>query len=843
MADSCELELTVFSAARHLPAAERAAYLDEACAGDAGLRQRVEELLEAGEQAGEFLQSPPSGAQRPEDAASASPPQKRVLQPEDLGERIGRYKLLQQIGEGGCGTVYMAHQEEPVRRRVALKVIKLGMDTKTVIARFEAERQALALMEHPNIAKVLDAGATEGGRPYFVMELVRGVKITDYCDRNSLATQERLGLFIQVCQAIQHAHQKGIIHRDIKPSNILVTVNDDVPVPKVIDFGIAKATQGRLTDQTLFTAFEQFIGTPAYMSPEQAAMTSLDIDTRSDIYSLGVLLYELLTGQTPFDTKDLIAAGVDAMRRIIREQEPMRPSIRLSTMLQGELSTTSSRRRLEPLKLIRLVRGDLDWIVLKCLEKERARRYETVSGLAWDIERHLNNEPVRARPPSALYRLQKGIQRNRATFGAAAGIAGVLLIGAGVSTSEAIRAAREKQEQMRLKLIAETKEKKSAKVSRFLKEMLRSVSPSVALGRDTTMLSDIADEIARRIGTDLREEPEVELELRFELVRLYVGLGLHRKAEDMAQETLRVARRHFGEENLMVADTLGYLGHALCFQGRNEEAEVITRQAIAMERKLRGRDSVEEGWALCTLGDVLRERAHLRPGEFTNKMIQAETAIRDGGAMYERVLGHDSGSVAWALHRLNVVLENEGKVVAAEAAIREAIAIWERINPDGHQGTVSCYERLGRTLLTDTSTNRLLEAEACLRNAVEVDEKINGGKTSEPYSQRSLAEVFARQGKFEEAEAHYYQAVALARSRYGPDSVALPGFLADLANLLRQRGKLKEARLAAEEAVAICQRVPARIHPRKCEIAFAALKSVLTELGDTAALEQLEAGR
>jgi serine/threonine protein kinase len=347
---------------------------------------------------------------------------------EKTGDRIGRYKLLQTIGEGGCGVVYMAEQEEPVRRRVALKVIKLGMDTKQVIARFEAERQALAMMDHPNIAKVLDAGATEAGRPYFVMELVRGIKITDYCDQNNLPTRDRLDLFIKVCQAIQHAHQKGIIHRDIKPSNILVTLHDGAPVPKVIDFGIARATEGRLTDQTLFTAFEQFIGTPAYMSPEQAEMSGLDIDTRSDIYSLGVLLYELLTGKTPFDAKQLAAAGLDEMRRTIREQEPVRPSTRLGTMLEGELTTTAKHRQTDAPKLLHLLRGDLDWIVMKALEKDRTRRYETANGLAADLKRHLNNEAVVARPPSTAYRFQKLVRRNKLVFAAGASIGAALII-------------------------------------------------------------------------------------------------------------------------------------------------------------------------------------------------------------------------------------------------------------------------------------------------------------------------------------------------------------------------------------------------------------------------------
>ena len=421
-------------------AIERRVYLDRACT-DSALRREVESLLLAHEQAGRFLQK-----------TILLPPSDFTI--ERTGTMIGRYKLLQKIGEGGFGAVYMAEQVEPVQRKVAVKIIKAGMDTREVVARFEAERQALALMDHPNIARVFDAGATEAGRPYFVMELVNGIPITDYCDREQLSTTERLQLFMKVCHAVQHAHQKGIIHRDLKPNNILVTLHDGEPVPKVIDFGIAKALGQRLTDKTLFTAFQNMIGTPAYMSPEQAELSGLDIDTRADIYSLGVLLYELLTGVTPFDAEMWRQAALDEIRRMIRDVEPAKPSTRLQT-LGLKLDDVAKRRHTEPNALQRLVRGDLDWIVMKALEKDRRRRYETPDAFASDVARHLSNEPVLASSPSVPYLIEKFARRHKAGLAVTTTLLLLLLAGAAVSTWQAVRATRAERAQNLLRRQAE----------------------------------------------------------------------------------------------------------------------------------------------------------------------------------------------------------------------------------------------------------------------------------------------------------------------------------------------------------------------------------------------------
>jgi serine/threonine protein kinase/WD40 repeat protein len=423
-------EESIFGRALEFSSAEaQKAFVEGACADDQELSGRIRKLLAASEGAdgSSFLDEATADLEAP------------VREGE--GSIIGRYKLLQKIGEGGFGVVYMAEQKEPVRRRVALKIIKLGMDTKQVVGRFEAERQALALMDHPNIAKVLDAGSTESGRPYFVMDLVRGVPLMQFCDEQKLTTRQRLGVFIDICSTIEHAHQKGIINRDLKPSNVIVTSDNDQPMPKVIDFGIAKATQHDLTDKTLFTRYEDFVGTPAYMSPEQAQFTGLDVDTRTDIYSLGVMLYELLVGSAPFDGKELMSAGVDELRRRIREDEPRRPSTHVNTMENVEVTRIAGSRRTDPGRLGKTLRGELDWIILKAMDKDRQRRYSTASELALDMRRFLVGDPVAACPPSTVYRARKFVRKHRFPFAIAAAFVAALAIGAVGATWQAIEAS------------------------------------------------------------------------------------------------------------------------------------------------------------------------------------------------------------------------------------------------------------------------------------------------------------------------------------------------------------------------------------------------------------------
>jgi serine/threonine protein kinase len=731
MAHPHEREVEVFEAALELPPGQREAFVVQASGSDPALLERVRALLRAEENGTEFLAP----------IAPTAPTPPAIEKP---GDRIGRYKLLEQIGEGGCGIVYMAEQEEPIRRRVALKVIKLGMDTRQVIARFEAERQALALMDHPNIAKVHDAGATTTGRPYFVMELVRGLRITDYCNDKRLPTGQRLELFIQVCQAVQHAHQKGIIHRDLKPSNILVTVNDGVAVPKVIDFGIAKATSGeRLTDKTVFTAFHQFIGTPAYMSPEQAELTSVDIDTRSDIYTLGVLLYELLTSQTPFDASELLQAGLDEMRRTLREKEPARPSTRLSTLSAEQLTATAHLQGLEPPKLINLVRGDLDWIVLKCLEKDRARRYETANALLMDIQRHLSNEPVNARPRSRVYEFQKTIRRHKAGFAAAAAVLAALFLGLGVATWSL---AKEKQARWR----ADREAAKSSQTALVLENMLGGIDPKVAQERDTTLLREMLSQTATRVSRDLTNQPLVEAHLESTIANIYAALGDFPKAEQMARSALALRRSEPASQPAELAESLFDLAHHLWSQGKLAEAEQFAREGLALARKpgtSGGKKDALVAKSVAQLGVIVQDEG---------KLTEAEGLFRQSLAIRKQLVGNDHPTVAQTFNTLSGVLTLEGKPAEAENAGRQALKAFGWSFPMGDWSDDGALYSRGNVFFDQ---GNFAEAEACFRQAVAIRRKRSGSQDLE-VALSSLATTLRRQQRFAEAEPLYRECLA-----------------------------------------------------------------------------------
>ena len=659
-----EMADAVFYAATSMANAEqRQRFLDQTCQHDEVLRLAVEKLLSVQNEADHFFSKSRSALCLPPEevrAAALSAGGNSPMEDAEVGTQVGCYKLLQRIGEGGCGVVYMAEQEMPVRRRVALKVIKLGMDTKNVIARFDAERQALAMMDHPNIAHVLDAGTTQTGRPYFAMELVRGVKITEYCDQNHLDTRERLRLFIQICNAVQHAHQKGVIHRDLKPSNILVTMHDGIPAPKVIDFGIAKAVAGQLTDQTMFTAYEQVVGTPAYMSPEQAEMSGLDVDTRSDIYSLGVLLYELLTGRTPFDGKELVRSGLEAMRRILREQEPAPPSLMLTTLQGAELQTMADHRRAEPPRLILTLKGDLDWIVMKALEKDRTRRYETANSLLSDVERYLNDEPVMARPPSRRYRLQKLVWRNKAAFLSGLAVALALIIGMGTSTWLFIKEKAAHQEQVRLREEAEQANRREAALLQKAEDRERITQAAILVTRGQI---ESADQLLDSVKTPPPRQS-------------FDGVAAYRKVANWlaVQDRWPQAANRFSQ--LMDIDqlddwsvvTLDYqgCGTALAENGDRERYACFCKASIS---RFVGTTNGNAAWR------ILRSTL-LMPAD--KELLESLSPLATISEQSLQALGEQNNSIAWGYVSISLWKYREGEYQAALQWGRRALTLEPR---------------------------------------------------------------------------------------------------------------------------------------------------------------------
>ena len=837
---------SIFDEAAEIASLEnRAAYLERACGGDADLRRKVDALLLAFDQAGSFMEASPAldmgsltatyGPSSDASPLAAAGTDRLVgLMPslvEGPGSLIGPYKLLQQIGEGGMGAVFMAEQEKPVRRKVALKVIKPGMDTGQVIARFEAERQALAIMDHPHIARVLDAGATESGRPYFVMELVKGVPITEYCDRNHLTPKERLELFIPVCQAIQHAHQKGIIHRDIKPSNVLVTLHDGKPMPKVIDFGVAKAVDQRLTEKTMFTEFGQVIGTLEYMSPEQAEMGALDIDTRSDIYSLGVMLYELLTGSTPLERVKLRQATYADILKRIREEEPTKPSTRLSESKES-LPSISAQRKMEPARLTKLVRGDLDWIVMKSLEKDRTRRYETANGLAKDIQRYLDGDAVEASPPSATYKIRKFARKHRTALATAAAFAILLVAAAAVSIALALRANRERTR-------AEEREQMAIDA---VKRFRDAVADEPAL-KNAKELEDLRKRLLKeplgffralrdRLQADHDTRPESLDRLAvasYQLAKLTSEIGDTEDALFAYRESLAITERLAAakpsdtrlQENLV--STLNPMGILLRETGKPEEARAANERALQILEAHPDIPQIEKLLAGTQLdiGNVLK---------VFGKPAEALAAFKKANAIYEKLASASSTETLYHLNLAAVqasigdVLSKTGRPAEALAAYERALEIRQKL-ADSNPAVAEFQANLSATYAYSicpllSTTGKPEEALHAFKSALAIMQRVaDSNPTVTSYQDRlsgtyhNLGFLLKIIGKTDEALAAYKaaRAIMLKLADSNPTVVDFQDKLAHnhhrVGQVLNETGKLDDAMKAFESALAIQQKL------------------------------------
>jgi len=701
-------------------------------------------------------------------------------------EVIGNYRIIQKLGDGGMGEVYEAEQTAPIRRRVALKVIKWGMDTDQVVARFESERQALALMDHPNIARVFDAGATEKGRPYFVMEYVKGVPITEYCDTHRLNNRQRLELFIQVCEGIQHAHQKGIIHRDIKASNVLVTIQDDRAVPKIIDFGVAKAISQRLTERTMFTERGQLIGTPEYMSPEQAEMTGLDIDTRTDVYSLGVLLYELLIGVLPFESEELRSAGFDEIRRKIREQEPPKPSTRLTTP-GFDTDHAMKSRQTDLHALTKQLKGELDWITMKAMAKDRTQRYASASELAADVMRYLKHEPVIAGPPSAMYRLRKYVRRHKVGVAAASLVVLAMVVGIAGTTVGLLKAVK-----------AERKAREEAataqQVSDFLVALFEVSDPSEARG-DTVTAREILDKGAEKIEEELQDQPRIQSRLMETMGRVYRNLGLYALAAPILEKSLSLKRKVYGEEHLEVAAGLHTLAVLYDTQGKYQEAESSFRQSLAIKEKIFGPDHPEVAKSINSIAVVCWNQG---------KYAEAESLFQRSLAIKEKTLGPDDPEVGNTLTNLGVLYHLQSKFEEAEPLFKRALEISKKELGEDHPDIASSLNNLG-SLYEDMGKRE--EAEPLYERALTIWEKALGPDHSDVgIALHNLANLYRDQGKFDKAEPYYIRSLAIWQKALGEDHPYVAYSLRERANLYRDQEKHDEAEVLYERALEIFEK-------------------------------------
>ncbi|MBI1851806.1 MAG: tetratricopeptide repeat protein [Planctomycetes bacterium] len=760
-----------------------------------------------------------AGPTRVSTSAPALDPTKAAVR-EGQGTRIDAYQLIQKIGEGGFGVVFLAEQKEPVQRRVALKIVKLGLDTHQVVARFEAERQALAMMDHPNIAKVFDAGATESGRPYFVMELVVGQPITQFCDAHRMPTRERLSLFLDVCHAVQHAHQKGLIHRDLKPTNVLVAEVEGKPVVKVIDFGVAKATGGRLTELTLVTEIGQMVGTPTYMSPEQAGRSDIDVDTRSDIYSLGVLLYELLTGVTPFDTATLRLAAFTEVVRVICEVDAPRPSTRVSSLGEA-LAPIAESRGIETRSLTRLLRGELDWIVMRALEKDRTRRYQSASGLAADVTRYLNGEPIVAAPPSRIYRLRKLARRHRILFAALGGIAAALLIGTGLAIYGLVQARREQAnavvqrdraiaaegEQTRLREQSDLERDRARKaeaaaaasaeearaaakradtVNRFLVDVLGQAELRKA-GRQVTVVDALA-RASKSVVDSFKDQPDIAADVQLQLGKTYASLGMYPEAEAQLQAAKKYHDEHHDEAHPDYPTLLQRLGSTVGKLGRRAEGESLLRRAIALAEEHGGPEDLVALGAKSDLAIALVERG---------AMVEAESIFREVLDVYRRRFGPDALDSLIALNALAWCLHKEGQVEKAEPLYREAVERADRALGKEHPDSLIFIQNYGSVLV---AMNQLDRAEAIERDGVERFRRVYGNDhPTTATAIDNLAKFLTDRKQNEEAERLYREVLDIDRKAFGggPNVVTA---LTNLVVFLTNRGDAAAAEAPAREA-------------------------------------------
>jgi len=761
----------LFHRAIELPADRRDAFLDEQCAGDEIVRTQVEQLLMLDGDGG-TLETLQKGLLAPDGSGTAN-----AYGP---GDEVGSYRLVRQIGEGGMGVVFEAEQHEPVRRRVALKLIKWGMDTEQVVTRFDSERQALALMSHPNIARVYDAGATAKGRPYFVMELVEGLPVTQYCDTERLDTRARLELFLKICEGVRHAHLKGVIHRDLKPSNILVATEDGTAVPKIIDFGIAKATEQRLTEQSLYTELGQLVGTPEYMSPEQAGLTNEDVDTRTDVYALGVVLYELLAGALPFDPAGLRKAGFEEIRRRIREEQPSKPSTRIDTTGRDSVDV-AARRRTDPPSLRRQLRGDLDWIVMRALEKERERRYEGAVELSADIRRHMRHEPVLAGPPDAAYRVGRFVRRHRTLVAGMAGIALALLAGIVVSTWFAVGQARARAEAERQALVSES-------VLTFLQDdVLSAASPEQSPDRELTV-REALDAASETIEERFAGQPAMEGSIHSSIGLTYAALGLFDRAESHLESAIDRYTIEPGRGHPNTAKTLGNLGELYRKQGRFDEAEPLLLEALATKRRFFSEDDVSLAISINNLGLMYRDWG--RPGD-------AEPLLQEVLALERKHRGEDDVGTLTAIHNLALVYQDLGRIDEAQEMLARNLESWRRVVGETHPFTLAATQVLA---VAYGRGRRVDEAVELLRGLVEHRRSVLGDDHPDTLiSTSALAEGLARQGQLDEAASLHTETLEKAR-RTMPDHWRLAMMLSYYGDCLVQLERYDDAEAVLTES-------------------------------------------